>query len=549
MITHAQRSAATLRLSRRARLVLALAALGCEAPLEATPQLQTHTQALNAFCEVSVNGQGVLEMETDYLPHVITCENGRADFEALKAQAVSARSYAYYKLNRNESLTDGQGDQVYSCAASPQAQHFQAVAETAGQVLRYENTYVAAFYVAGAIPSTQSCVPAAADSDPTNTERYVTYNEGRAGDNLEQTSLGWISPGNYANRGCMSQNGSHCLAERGWGYVDILQFYYGADIILEQTEGRCVGDVEPPPPLTCEALPEGGGIIDEQEPCFTKHCRTGDWWWGLDTGWSDHAWYTNTVDDAEFDCAGEWQIRVARPGWYDVEVYLLDGQLPLSERARYVVEGRGAPREIHLRQEGRHGWISLGVFEFDDGAAQRVSLFDNTGEPYGDDSPKLIFDALRLTPADPPIEPPVDAALPPQDAAIIEDARPIQDAAAPPRPDAAVTRPDAAIARPDAAVTRPDAAIARPDAAIARPDAITAPLDAAPLDAAPWAPLRDEGLNTPDAVAYGQEGYRVRQTAQGCQQGANPNAPWGLLALYTLLSWAYRSSRRSAIKV
>jgi len=48
---------------------------------------------LDAYCSVTVRGVGTLDVETDYLPHVIACENGAASFEALRAQAVSARSY------------------------------------------------------------------------------------------------------------------------------------------------------------------------------------------------------------------------------------------------------------------------------------------------------------------------------------------------------------------------------------------------------------------------------------------------------------------------
>jgi hypothetical protein len=44
---------------------------------------------------VNVVGKGVKATEDDYLPNVITCENGGAGFEALKAQAIATRSVAY----------------------------------------------------------------------------------------------------------------------------------------------------------------------------------------------------------------------------------------------------------------------------------------------------------------------------------------------------------------------------------------------------------------------------------------------------------------------
>ena len=80
-----------------------------------------------AYCEINVTGKGVKALEDDYLPHVITCENGGANLEALKAQAIAARSVAYYNMATKGSICDGQGCQVYSCGAGPQAKHFQAV--------------------------------------------------------------------------------------------------------------------------------------------------------------------------------------------------------------------------------------------------------------------------------------------------------------------------------------------------------------------------------------------------------------------------------------
>ena len=193
---------------------------------------------LDAFCVATVQGVGEVDVETDYLAHVVNCENGAAAFEALKAQAVSARSYLYYKLGRGGSIMDGTGDQVYTCGREPGPDHFRAVEETSGEVLQYASTQVAAFYVAGARQDPPSC--RGGTDDPTTTEHYVTYNEGLSGDGITQTMLGWVDPGNYANRGCMSQNGSHCLAGRGFGYTDILRFYYGEDIELVRAEGACV---------------------------------------------------------------------------------------------------------------------------------------------------------------------------------------------------------------------------------------------------------------------------------------------------------------------
>ena len=186
-----------------------------------------------------------VDFEGNYLPNVVKRENGAASFEALKAQAVAARTYAYYKLNRGDGyLINSQADQVYSyggVAGDPGGVWAQAVRETEGEVLSFNNVAVASFYVAGAIPSSPTAVPTAAevqaDVERTNTERYVTYtrNNNLTGRYNTGTSLGYLgtySNPNYANRGAMSQNGADMLSDQGAHYYDILKFYYGGDIQL-----------------------------------------------------------------------------------------------------------------------------------------------------------------------------------------------------------------------------------------------------------------------------------------------------------------------------
>lgn len=238
----------TTRLNSRSfRLSLLVAcqfvlAIGCEGELSQSVDTRPAWLPLLAYCEVDLPGVGLVDVETDYLPHVVQCENGAADFEALKAQAIAARSYLYYKLDGGETIEDGQKDQVYSCGRTPLPEHVEAVQQTAGQVMVYDNVTICAFYVAGAIPSADDCVAAEGDPDLYNTERFVTYNWGLFGEDVIQSSLGYVHPDNAFNRGCKSQNGANCLSENGWGYVDILKFYYGMDFRLEKGEGQCIFD-------------------------------------------------------------------------------------------------------------------------------------------------------------------------------------------------------------------------------------------------------------------------------------------------------------------
>ena len=242
---------------RQLLLPLALLAAACGEE----PDFGAKAQAITAQCTITVAGKGAKSMEDDYLPHVIACEHGSADKEALKAQAVAARTFAYYKLSRGATtVQDGTSDQVYTCGNKPSQRHFDAVKATSGQVLMYKGVVICSFFVAGAKPSNaQSCVAKAGDSDGSNTERYVTYNEGKTGTNITRSIIGNTSPTNNYNRGCQSQNGAQCLSLAGRNYVAIGRFYYGADIELVTAPGSCVTPQQPPtaPPPTAPKADAG----------------------------------------------------------------------------------------------------------------------------------------------------------------------------------------------------------------------------------------------------------------------------------------------------
>ena len=125
----------------------------------------------------------------------------------------------------------------------------------------YEGTIIAAFYVAGALQSGPDC--RGGSNDPTGTEHFVTYNEGRSGGEVEQSTLGWVDPANVENRGCQSQNGAHCLSDEGWDYDPILRYFYGEDITVKTAAGPCVegGSDEEPPPDGDDMDGGGGGLI------------------------------------------------------------------------------------------------------------------------------------------------------------------------------------------------------------------------------------------------------------------------------------------------
>lgn len=399
----------TLRVACAA-LILGVALAGCaedepgDTPGSGEPRYVTDEKPLQGWCTANVNGQ-MVPTETDYLPHVVACENGAADFEALKAQAVAARGYLFYRMETAGSIGDGQSDQVYTCGRPPSQVHYDAVAATSGEYLEYNGQIVAPFYVAGSVPSNRtSCRAVAGDNDYSNTERYVTYNEGKSGSNVTQTTLGWVNANNFRNRGCQSQNGANCLSQAGRNHHDILRFYYGADIGIRVAEGACFSG---PTPTSCTPRIDGDEvIIDQTDGCFVGGCSDSTVWNTVSEGYGGSHVFTYAWDQAD-DCVGRWRLDFEQGGEYEVEVHI-QTTAPLTTSARYVVRHAGQETPVTLSQAAANGgWAPLGRFVFAAGEDQHVRLGDNTGEPYGGTSGKrVVFDAIRVrryvpsTPAD-----------------------------------------------------------------------------------------------------------------------------------------------------
>jgi hypothetical protein len=254
------------------------------APASERPGTTSEALAFSAIKPVSqvwVAMAGALDVETQYLPQVVCCENGAAPPTALQAQAVMSRTYMYFSLANDglgtqaKPFTGTQSDQAYHCAASVSQACKDAVTATQGIVTAFKNAggslvANASFFVDGpraACLANKACtcpIPAATvamtpmDHEPgcdcftwasmgLANPAYVTYNWSHTGSNVTGSTLGSLS--NESNRGCGSQNIQACLAFAGWSYFDQLRFFFGQDIALYHADGT---------PVDTSAL-DGGG--------------------------------------------------------------------------------------------------------------------------------------------------------------------------------------------------------------------------------------------------------------------------------------------------
>lgn len=180
-----------------------------------------------------LTGEGWLRLEEEYLPRVVTGENGHGPPEALKAQSIAARTYLlramrdHRTLGRTVPIDNSQKFQVFAKSAFKTC--ISAVEATRGIVGRYQGRLIVANYVAGALWTN-----GAPGADATKTERFVTYNEGKTGKFVTPTKL--ADTKRPDNRGCMSQNCANWLAGRGIKYPAILRHFYGADLELDKSK-------------------------------------------------------------------------------------------------------------------------------------------------------------------------------------------------------------------------------------------------------------------------------------------------------------------------
>jgi stage II sporulation protein D len=151
----------------------------------------------------------------DYLLGVVPCEMPSSWCEeALKAQAIAARSYAVANIGKNSSkgfdIKDNTEDQAYGGATSETTKTNKIVAQTYGIVVTQNKQVITAYYCASAGGKTINSGDVWAKDLP-----YLHSVPSFDG-NLRKNGHG-IG---------MSQNGANNLAKQGYNAYQILSYYY-----------------------------------------------------------------------------------------------------------------------------------------------------------------------------------------------------------------------------------------------------------------------------------------------------------------------------------
>lgn len=168
--------------------------------------IQNKNQKLTVINEVDLE---------DYIKGVVPSEMPSSwELEALKAQAIAARSYALANLGKRASLgfdlKDTPEDQAYGGASAETVKTNHAVDDTSGLVLTYNYKVVSAFYSASAGGKTVTAKEAWGNDVP-----YVRSVPSFDG-NVKKNGHG-IG---------MSQHGANNLAKQGYNAYQILNYFY-----------------------------------------------------------------------------------------------------------------------------------------------------------------------------------------------------------------------------------------------------------------------------------------------------------------------------------
>ena len=149
----------------------------------------------------------------DYLKGVVPSEMPSGwEFEALKAQAIAARSFALANLGKQAKygydLKDNTEDQAYGGASAETEKTNKAVEDTKGLVLTYDMKIIAAYYSASA-------------GGMTNTNAWGStlpylHSVPSFDENVKKNGHGVG----------MSQHGANNLAKQGYDAYQILQYFY-----------------------------------------------------------------------------------------------------------------------------------------------------------------------------------------------------------------------------------------------------------------------------------------------------------------------------------
>lgn len=173
---------------------------------------------------------GWMDLEEQYIPAVVSAETIVHKWAAAQAIAIVARTYVLRAVREDPKLGTEEkpiesSERFQLFASSATGEGKEAAQATKRLVCRYGGQLILCNSVAGALWTGKG----SPGEDPTDSEKWVTYNEGKAGKAVKPSSISLVSRPD--NRGCLSKHGAEWLAsEATYDFPAILRYFYGADL-------------------------------------------------------------------------------------------------------------------------------------------------------------------------------------------------------------------------------------------------------------------------------------------------------------------------------
>jgi uncharacterized lipoprotein YddW (UPF0748 family) len=138
----------------------------------------------------------------------------------------------------------------------------------------------------------------------------------------------------------------------------------------------------------------GQVIVDNADAGFSV--LQGSWSTGsYGTPWGSNYHWAMTTDDPP-TAVVEWRPTLPESGWYDVDVYYVDGT-NRADNAPFTIHHADGTDVVPVNQQiGGGTWVPLGAYYFDAGTAGAVELANNAGPAV------VIADAVRFDLVTPP---------------------------------------------------------------------------------------------------------------------------------------------------
>ncbi|MCB9597843.1 MAG: extensin family protein [Sandaracinaceae bacterium] len=154
----------------------------------------------------------------------------------------------------------------------------------------------------------------------------------------------------------------------------------------------------PLPDSMCGVLPRDGGVVEENDDCFTAY-GPATYWRTEATGHGGSMRWTNAFQSSSPSNWARWHIDLEEGGEYAVEVYA-QSPYAVNTATRYVLMHGDVEHEIMVDFTGADGWVQLGTFTFAPGGGQHLSVYDNTAGAVASDQ-HIPADAMRLVRVEP----------------------------------------------------------------------------------------------------------------------------------------------------